>query len=130
MNILVNLPLCWTYKSRFGINLLTLGYLGSYLKKAKVMLVFLQMSRDPPKHYGFLFGVSGLGKLMNIFNKVMTAPQTENLEDVQIETIIHKMSAITFKKKCSHPCHVKSSIPTWGQIKALSAKGKNVLLST
>jgi hypothetical protein len=60
-------------------------------------------------------------------NKVMTAPQRENPEDEQMEQTMHKMSALTFKKKCSHPYYVKSSVPTWGQIKALSAKGENVL---
>jgi hypothetical protein len=82
---------------------------------------------DPPKHHGFLFRTSGPGKPMSVSNKVMTSPLREHLEDVQIEPITHKMSALTFREKCSHPYHVKSSIPTWGQIKALLARGKNVL---
>jgi hypothetical protein len=40
------------------------------------------------------------------------------------------MHALTFEKKHSHPHYVKSSVPTWGQIKALSEKGENVLRST
>jgi hypothetical protein len=60
-------------------------------------------------------------------NKLMTTPQTETPEDEQMEQTMHKMSALTFKKKLSRLYYVKSSIPTWGQIKALSAKGENVL---
>jgi hypothetical protein len=60
-------------------------------------------------------------------NKVVTTPQREDFEDGQMEQTMHKMSALTFKKKRSHPYHMKSSIPTWGQIKALSAKGENIL---
>jgi hypothetical protein len=81
----VILPLSQTYKSQFGINLLTLGCLRSYLKRARVMLVFLQMSMDPLKHYGFLFGVSGPAKPMNMSNKVMTTPQRETPKDEQME---------------------------------------------
>jgi hypothetical protein len=123
----VNLPLCQTYKSQFGINLLTLGCLGSYLKRAKVMLVFLQMSMDSPKHYEFLFRASGQGKPMNMSNKLMTAPQRETPKDEQMEPATYKIHALTFKKKCSNPYYVKSSVPTWGQTKALSVKGENVL---
>jgi hypothetical protein len=47
-----------------------------------------------------------------------------------MEQTTQKMLALTFQKKHSHPYYVKSSIPTWGQIKALSAKGENVLQST
>jgi hypothetical protein len=86
----VNLPLCQTYKSQFGTNLLTLGCLGSYLKKAKVMLVFLQMSMDPLKHYRFLFGASGPEKPMNMSNKVMTAPQRETPKDKKMEEATYK----------------------------------------
>jgi hypothetical protein len=60
----------------------------------------------------------------------MTAPQRETLKDKQMEQAKYKMHAFTFKKKCSRPYYVKSSIPTWGQIKALSAKGENILQST
>jgi hypothetical protein len=82
---------------------------------------------DPPKQYGFLFGVSGPGKPMNMSNKVMTAPQRETPKDEQMEQATYKIHALTFKKKHSRPYNVKSSIPTWRQIKALSTKGKNVL---
>jgi hypothetical protein len=81
----VNLPLCQIYKSQFSINLLTLGCLGSYLKRAKVTLVFLQMSMDLPKLYGILFGASGPGNPMNMSNKVMTAPQRETPKDKQMD---------------------------------------------
>jgi hypothetical protein len=81
----VNLPFCQTYNSQFGKNLLTLGCLGSYLKRAKVMLVFLQMSMDPLKDYGLLFGVSGPEKPMNVSNKVMTTLQRETPKDEQME---------------------------------------------
>jgi hypothetical protein len=74
--------------------------------------------------------MSGLGKPMNMSNKVMTTPQREAPKDEQMEKTMYKMSALTFKKELSHPYYVKSSIPTWGQIKALSAKGENVLRST
>jgi hypothetical protein len=60
----------------------------------------------------------------------MTAPQRETPKDKQMEQTTYKMHALTFKKKCSRPYYVKSSIPTWGQIKALSAKSENVLRST
>jgi hypothetical protein len=40
------------------------------------------------------------------------------------------MHALTFKKKYSRPYYVKNSIPTWGQIKALSEKGEKVLRSS
>jgi hypothetical protein len=56
---------------------------------------------DPPKHYGFLFRELGPEKPMNMSNKVMTAPQRENPEDEQMEQTMHKMSALTFKKKLS-----------------------------
>jgi hypothetical protein len=82
---------------------------------------------DTLKHYGFLFGASGPEKPMNMSNKVMTAPQREPPEDEQMEQTTHKTSTLTFKKKCSAPYYVKSSILTWGQMKTLSAKGENVL---
>jgi endonuclease/exonuclease/phosphatase (EEP) superfamily protein YafD len=44
-----------------------------------------------------------------------------------MEQATYKIHALTFKKKHSRPYNVKSSIPTWRQIKALSTKGKNVL---
>jgi hypothetical protein len=64
-----------------GTNLLILGCLGSYLKRANVMLVFLQMSMDPLKLYGFLFRASGPGKPMNVSNRVTTTSQREDFED-------------------------------------------------
>jgi hypothetical protein len=82
---------------------------------------------DPLKHYGFLFRASGSGKPMNMSNKVMTAPQRETPKDKQMEQATYKIHALTFKKKHSHLYYMKSSILTWGQIKALSAKGENVL---
>jgi hypothetical protein len=84
------------------------------------------MSMDSLKHYGFLFGASGPGKPMNMSNKVVTTPQ-RRLKYKQMEQATYKMNALTSKEKCSCPYYVKSSILTWGQIKALSAKGKNVL---
>jgi hypothetical protein len=98
------------------------------LKRAKFMLTFLQM--DPPKHYGLVFGASGPGKPMNMSNKVMTVPQRETPKDEQMEQTTYKMHALSFKKKCSHLYYVKSSIPTWGQIKALSEKDENILQFT
>jgi hypothetical protein len=86
----VNLLLCQTYKSQFGTNLLILGFLGSYLKRARVMLVFLQMYMDPPKHCGFLFRASGPGKPMNMSNTVMTAPLRETSKDEQMEQATYK----------------------------------------
>jgi hypothetical protein len=85
---------------------------------------------DPSKHYGFIFGVSGPGNPMNMSNKVMTAPQRETPKDEQMEQATNKMHALSFKKKHYHPYYVKSSILTWGQTKALSAKGENILQST
>jgi hypothetical protein len=79
---------------------------------------------DPLKHYGFLFGASGPGKPMNLSNKVMTAPQRETPEDEQMAQTMHKMSALAFKQKRSHPCYVKSSVPTWEQIKHHQQKVK------
>jgi hypothetical protein len=98
---------------RFGINLLTLGCLGSYLKRARVMLVFLQMSMDPPKHYWLLFRVSGPEKPMNMSNKVMTAPQRETLKDEQIEQATYK--TISCK-------HWKHSPPHWSNCHASTGK--------
>jgi hypothetical protein len=39
------------------------------------------MFMDPPKHYMFLFRVSGAGKPVNMSNKVMTAPHRETSKD-------------------------------------------------
>jgi hypothetical protein len=60
------------------------------------------MSMDPLKHYGFLFGVSGPRKPMNMSNKVMTSPQRETPKDDQMEQATYKTHVLTFKKKCSH----------------------------
>jgi hypothetical protein len=38
-----------------------------------------------PKHYGFLFRMSGPEKPINMSNKVMTAPQRETPNDEQME---------------------------------------------
>jgi hypothetical protein len=114
----VNLPLCQTYKSQFGINLLTLGCLGSYLKRARVMLVFLKMSMDPPKHYVFLFGVSSTEKPMNMSNKVMTTPQRETPKDEQMEQATYK--TMSYK-------HWKYSPPHWSTCCASTGK---LLVST
>jgi hypothetical protein len=71
--------------------------------------------------------MSGQGQPMNMSNKVMTSPQRETAKDEQMEQATYKMHALTFKKKCSHPYYVKSSILIWGQVKTLSATGENVL---
>jgi hypothetical protein len=42
------------------------------------------------------------GKLMNMSNKVMTAPQRETPKDEQMEQATYKMHALTFQKKCSY----------------------------
>jgi hypothetical protein len=60
------------------------------------------MAMDPPKHYAFLFRVSGPGKPMNMSNKEMTAHQRETPKDEQMEQATYKMHALTFQKKQSH----------------------------
>jgi hypothetical protein len=88
------------------------------------------MFMDPPKHYGFLFGVSVPGKQMNMSKIVMTAPQRETPKDGQMEQgTWYKMHSLTFEKK-PPPYYVKAFIPTWRQIKDLSKKGENILRST
>jgi hypothetical protein len=63
------------------------------------------MSMDPTlKHYGFLFGVSGTGKPMNMSNKVMTTSQRNTHKDEEMEQVTYKIHDVTFKKKCSHSC--------------------------
>jgi hypothetical protein len=58
---------------------------GLLLKKGKGYACVSTDVHEPLKHYGFLFGASGPGKPMNMYKKMMTAPQRETPKDEQME---------------------------------------------